>query len=42
MNSSIAEVIAAYAPPMAAPVAKRNSRKLQKSRANAVATDAAR
>ena len=37
ISSWIAELIAEYSPPMPAPVRKRNSRKLQKSQAKAVA-----
>ena len=41
-NSWIAELIAAYSPPMPAPVRKRNSAKLQKSHDKAVAAVAVR
>ena len=41
-SSSIAELIAAYSPPMPAPVRNRMSRKNQASKEKAVATVAAR
>jgi len=42
INSSIAEFIAAYSPPIPAPVKMRNSRKLQKFQEKAVAAVAER
>ena len=38
MSSSIAELIAAYSPPMPMPVRNRNRKNIQASVANAVAT----
>jgi hypothetical protein len=38
MSSSIAELIAAYSPPMPMPVRNRQRKKYQASNANAVAT----
>ena len=42
INSSIAELIAAYSPPIPAPVKNRATRKNQGAKAKAVATVAAR
>ena len=42
INSWMVELIAAYSPPMPAPVRKRNSTKLHKFQENAVAAVAAR
>jgi hypothetical protein len=42
INSSIAELIAAYSPPMPAPVKKRATKKYHGANANAVATVAVR
>ena len=42
ISSSIAELIAAYSPPMPAPVKKRQRKKYQGANANAVATVASR
>ena len=42
INSWIAELIAAYSPPMPAPVSTRKTAKLQKSQDSAVAAVAAR
>ena len=42
INSSMAELIAAYSPPMPAPVKNRAAKKYQGAKANAVATVAVR